>query len=447
MAKEPPFKRVRVVNEAAIVGAEWWQEGLVAGPDLIARRKMLKTVLLAGAGVATVAGIGAVVCASDDEIEATEDALDVQRKLGWNVGTTAPLQFPGAVRVPFDRSALGSLAADLAPRQDALRPFYVPTLFQSPGAVPSTPSTKAPIVPLRDVIEPVSTEATRVAFSRGRALATLFQGAPAGRAVFIDLSGAESVAFAAGLAGELEPVFLLDNWPHPRGVVPSHLTLGSAIYYRPLFLRLAQTRAVPSPPAFVLDRDRLSHYTDSSDRFDNRYLAKVPTTQNLQSLGVKQVIYVAPDSRRMEELDDLNADFVAYAAAGIEVRAVAANDFEIDWAAHKAAPSIIPSPTYDFEYDPSYCYGGSTHVHWVFWRVYGWGIPPHAYRGMPRRLSLAPSYRPRLRPTLYRSGMAKIRPSRFGRITIYRSRSSGRTVGGRFGRSGSWGRAGGRSGG
>src|SRR5207248_11566870 len=119
---------------------------------------------------------------------------------------------------------------------------------------------------------------------------------------------------------------VLDNWPHPLGVVPSHLTLGAVLYYRPLFMRLRGSRTGRAPPVFVLDRNRLARYTDEETQFDNRYVARLPTATNLQSLGIRRVLYIAPDQSDMRELDDLNADFVAFRDASIDVKVMPLSD-------------------------------------------------------------------------------------------------------------------------
>src|SRR5271170_5569626 len=77
---------------------------------------------------------------------------------------------------------------------------------------------------------------------------------PAGAMVVVDLPGPEAVAFAAGAASAFDPVFALDNWPHPRGVVPAHQTLAAAAYCQPLFARRASGSAAPRWPLLVLDR-------------------------------------------------------------------------------------------------------------------------------------------------------------------------------------------------
>ena len=163
-----------------------------------------------------------------------------------------------------------------------------------------------------------------------------------GIAVIVDLLGPESVAFAAGCAGTLDPVILFDNWPHPRGVVLSHLTLAACAYYQPLFakaraaLLAAKTSA---PPIFLLDRARLTSYSDDSKQFDNRYVARVPSVSQLSKLGISRTLYVTPTDADLE-LDDLNDDFVYTARQGAQLRAVAATSF----ASHAAATPTLGIP-------------------------------------------------------------------------------------------------------
>jgi hypothetical protein len=137
------------------------------------------------------------------------------------------------------------------------------------------------------------------------------------------------VAAAAGLAGDLEPVFLFDNWPHPKGVVPSHLTLGAAMFYARLFFTARTRRPKDAPPVFVLDANRLAPYTDEANQFDNRYVVKLPSTERLKSLGIKRVLYVRPDAASLQDLDDVNLDLVAYKEGGVELKEVALDDFAI----------------------------------------------------------------------------------------------------------------------
>jgi len=248
-------------------------------------------------------------------------------------------------------------------------------------------------------------------------------------------------------------VFGFDNWPHPVGVVPSHLTLGSAVYHRPVFLRARAGRSPTAPPVFVLDRNRLSPYTDEESQFDNRYVAKLPTAENLKALGVRHLLYVTPSKSDLRELDDLNDEFVEYARGSIDVKVLPLTDFDPPQQATAAPPAQV-------------YYGGHPHTHLWFWHNYGW-YTPRSYSSLPSRapaaalptpappvnVSRGAAYRPVSRPTLFSSrtvggtsGVGKQKPSGFGRVSVRASKSTGAITRVHNGRSGSFGRAGGWSG-
>ena len=458
-----PFLRVEHVQRPEIIGARWWQEQVASGADPVARRSALigltaLGLLIAGAGASCVMLTSS---STSDTQTTTQEALLAQKQFGWNIGAgTETLTFDGASTEPFDRAALDTLVDDLGPKSASLRPYYVPTLFQSVSATPTTPANLDPFKPLKEIIQPVHTAAMKVAFLQGRAMSSLFEGAPAGRAVIVDLPGALAVAFAAGLADRLDVVFGLDGWPHPQGVVPAHQTLGAAAYYQRLFAKLKDERPASAAPAFVLDRGRMLPYSDESDRFDNRYLAKVPDSAQLKALGVKQVFYVSEDG--YVEADDLNEDFLAYSSAGLELRLIKPEDFGPDPTEPAAAPTSDggaprasdggaggSGSSYGYGYDGShYYYGSRSYSHWYFWSYHGWGTPTRSYRPFTGSM-LRSRYTPSARTTNYRgvgTGMSKSRPSGFGTIGIVSSGSgsSRRTVG--TTRSGSWGRSSGTSG-
>jgi len=437
-----PFFRQMYADRDDLVGARWWQESLQrSAPDRISRRNALLALALT-LGPAAGGGLLAWLLSQSDEVDITMDALELQRREGWNVGHAgAALRFPNASAVDIDggagwRDALGRLALELAPAQATLAPFYVPTLFQSP-ADPGSATLPASLTPLspapenRDVL-------------RGAAIRSLFAGeqTPQDVAVILDVQGPTSVAVAAGMAPGFDPVFVLDNWPHPLGVVPSHLTLGAVLYYRPLFMRLRGSRTGRAPPVFVLDRNRLARYTDEETQFDNRYVARLPTATNLQSLGIRRVLYIAPDQSDMRELDDLNADFVAFRDASIDVKVMPLSD-------------LMP-PAQQTPQSHGYYYGGHAHTHFLFWQTYGWyssapGRPALTQRTaspLPQ-VSRGAEYRPAPRPTIFSSrtlgggaGIGKQKPSGFGRVSVRTSRSTGSITAVRTGRSGSFGRAG-----
>lgn len=447
-----PFSRKAFLDEQGLIGARWWQESLRLVPDPVGRRHALKALLLVG-GSAAAFGLIATLSRSDDDVDISMDALALQRREGWNVGQQAALRFPLSSEVDAGGSkawadGLATLAADMAPQQPTLAPFYVPTLFQSLGP-PSSAS-------LRAAMRPVPPLAGNADGLRGEAILSLFKAVemPTDTAVILDLEGPSSVAVAAGMAAGFDPVFTFDNWPHPLGVVPSHLTLGAVLYQRPVFLKARAERGAPAPPVFVLDRRRLAHYTDEDSQFDNRYVAKLPTAGNLRSLGVRHVLYVSPTSSDLRELDDLNDDFVAFADAGLDVKIMPLTDLDRPSTEAAAATGGRPATHY---------YGGSPHTHLLFWSTYGWHTPralPQRPAPMPVRPPLTPvrppanvsrgaMYRPAPRPTIFSArrtgggpGIGKQKPSGFGVVSVRTSKSTGRISGVRTGRTGSFGRAG-----
>ena len=256
------------------------------------------------------------------------------------------------------------------------------------------------------------------------------------------------------MATGFEPVFTFDNWPHPLGVVPSHVTLGAVLWQRPVFLKARGERKAPAPPVFVLDRRRLAHYTDEDSQFDNRYVAKLPTAANLRSLGIRHVLYVPPTSSDLRELDDLNDDFVAFADASLDVKILPLTDLD--------RPAAAGAPAASRGAPAAHYYGGSPHTHLLFWNTYGWHTPralpqrptpgppaPSPARSLPPTVSRGAMYRPAPRPTIFSArrtgggpGIGKQKPSGFGVVSVRTSKSTGRISGVRTGRTGSFGRAG-----
>lgn len=466
-----PFALVARFDSPAYVGARWWHEGLGREVDGVARRTALLGILALGVGIA---GVGVVVSKVSRSSGIDSDALDAQKSLGWNLGAESePLDYQAAALTELcPDDVQRTLATRLKPSLAAYLPHYRATLFQALSATPTANGLIDTGKVLRSQMRPVSNGETRLAFDKGRALASLFEdeaqarpvsppaaattpapAAPAapvplspaararlaGKAVLVDLPGPLAVAFAAGLASVFDPVFVFDGWPHSKGVVPSHLTLGSTLYYASLFAKLAAERATDAPPALVLDRARFSPYDDESDRFDNRYLAAVPTAQALLALGVRQLLYVTAQGDT--EPDDLNDDFVAYKKAGIDLRIVGMADFSADPSSPRPALALGPrGASGSYETNPNVYYGGSSRTHYWFWNTYDWGTPrPSTVR--PSFLPARPAYAPISRSTPFsRAGSTRTRPTSFGRVTVYKSSSTGRPTG--YSSSGSWGRGG-----
>ena len=342
------FVRDTTVDTPGIVGARWWQKGL---DDHVVRRDALKAILIGGGVIAATMVIGGVVVAaatgSSSEYEIVErPSLDVQREFGWDFGAVGEkLVFNGASTEPFDRAALDRLGAGLAPKSKRLAPFYVPTLFDSLTALARSSPREDPksAGPLHDALTPILTDEMRNAFAAGQLLATWARAQREVPVVIADLDGAEAVAFAAGASGGFDPVFLFDNWPHPRGVAAAHLTVAAAAYYQPM---LAAASAPDRAPLFVLDRQRTVAYSDDSDRFDNRHLARLPTVDQLRALGGSTLAYVVP-STLFRECDDVND--ILSTAQGMFVHLISAallSDFPttgaIDWKPLSVTPRAGP---------------------------------------------------------------------------------------------------------
>jgi hypothetical protein len=376
------FKRDVELDKPGIVGARWWHQTLVDEDRKVSRRQALKSFAVAGGMMAAVAtcSVGLVKLATVEPEKTsldTRNALEMQKAYGWDFGARGTkLVFNGVAEGPFDRAALHRLPAALTPAS-AWAKYYVPTLVASLHATPAAslpdpedgfpPPDGQPFQRLADVLVPVVTPEMRRAYAAGEALARTTSGRT-DLAVLADLPGPEAIAFAAGAALRFEPVLLLDNWPHPHGVVPSHLTLAAIAYYQPRF-ETAKGR-LDRAPLFVLDRLRLAGYTEESDRFDNRYYARVPTLDALAKGGVAELLYVVGSPANLPEPDDLNEILSARpAGAAIRLRAIALTDFRPDPA--EATPQVVH-------------YGGSA-VHAArYWRA---GSAPGAvqdYEFMPR---------------------------------------------------------------
>ncbi len=458
-----PFVRDELVDKPSIVGARWWQEGLEQA-DPIARRSALRTLF---GGAVVLAASGTVIAAiahaakggapsADDFDTQARPAIEMQRQYGWNFGAvTESLVFNGVATQPFDRAALTSLPDDLAPAQPELRPFFVPTLLQSLTAQRKTapPGDPGPFTPLLDVIQPIFTPAMDSAFKAGRALASLFEDSihPGAYtvAVVVDMPGPESVAFAAGASRVLDPVFLLDNWPHPRGVVPSHLALAAAAYYQPLFAEARKLQKGAAPPVFVLDRTRLAPYKDDASQFDNRYLQRLPSKQALTRLSLSRILYVVRSDDERAELDDLNEDFVYASRNGTPVRMLAADTFGPSMHATAPAPSATPAKDAAAPAQPDrFYYGYDPDTHEWFWIDYPYSDHPVA-KNEPTLSRRARYYTPAPRPTAFSSGTTLApshpRPAGFGTVPVVVAIASNTVMGAGMSRSGSWTRASGWS--
>jgi hypothetical protein len=375
--KDGKFTRDASVDKPGIAGARWWHQSLMDEDQKIARRKVLIGFAVAGGGLAALSAVGVglyTLFSGEATALASRRALDMQRLYGWDFGARGvPLVFDGVAEGPFVRSELQSLAKAVTPSaQGPNAKYHVVTLlealFAAPTATLPDPQDGRPAPDaatfrrLADVLTPISTPSMKKAYQAGEALARL-SGWRQGLAVLVDMPGPDAVAFAAGAANVFEPVLLLDNWPHPHGVVPSHLALAALAYYQPRFA--SQSERVFGAPLFVLDRSRTNAYAEASDRFDNRYFARMPRLETLAKDGVRALLYVVASPAALPEPQDLQAVLAARAAggadAGVEVRALALSDFANDPAANQ------PDKLF---------YKGSARADAAFWDDYSFGSQP-----------------------------------------------------------------------
>ena len=171
----------------------------------------------------------------------------------------------------------------------------------------------------------------REAFARGETMRRdLLSQVDKGAETFfiVDLPGPEAVAFGAAMAGWADVIPGFENWPHPYGVVRSHDTLAALLYYAASVEEQKKQLPESAPGLLLLDTQRLAPYTDADDKFDNRYVATVPSATALQQRGVKNIMYVVPSREQKEESDDLNDDFVAYKDAKLKVVLFPLSDFQ-----------------------------------------------------------------------------------------------------------------------
>src|SRR5215475_10413097 len=417
----------------------------------ISRRSLGKG--LAWGAVLAMAGVTVYQLASDDDPEVSADSLDLQKKEGWNVGSTdKPLVFDGSSQTDSRGNALSGadpnyLISVYQPRDSRWQPYFCPTLIQSLSQTS-----------LSSQIKPVFNGQMGETYQRADALRNLISQTPnPGQTLIIsELPGPQSIALGAAMADTATLVPVFDNWPHPLGVVRSHETLGAMAYYAGEIDEKRSKLKGNAPALMLLDSIRLAAYTDQDTQFDNRYLAKLPPADQLKQRGVQHVIYVVKDETQKDELDDINDDLVEWQKQGISVRMLRLSDFKpVD---EPVQASVAGTTTTTVQ--RHYYYGGSPFASWWFCNHYGYGYPREViiYRDgrnvpIPRPSTGPtfdpPTYRPTSRPTIFSSsriggpsGVGKTRPSGFGRTSV-RMSSDGRVTGTRSGRSGSYGRSGG----
>lgn len=343
------YVRDVAINEPGMVGARWWNKSLIAYDKSVSRRRVLKGIAIVG-GLAVFIGLAVKGAASasdgDDDTEAAnlqlKKSLEMQKTYGWDFGARGQmLVYDGTKLSPFDASKIAELGGVMTPQDPDHKAFSRLTLTEALGAQPTATLPPDPnqtvaepkFVPLKDVITPIESVAMKSAYAAGESLARYagdrqtIDGKRLG--LLVDMFGPESVAFAAGAAEVFEPVLLFDNWPHPKGVVASHNALAALAFYQP---RFTSTRVIQRRwPAFLLDRARHATYSESSDKFDNRYYARFPTAEALRARDITQILYVVSGPSALPEPTDLNwplADLASGAKGGaVGARALSASDF------------------------------------------------------------------------------------------------------------------------
>lgn len=461
------YNRAQSVKSGATVNSSLQRQSPNWFEKHLSRRQLGKG--LAWTAALSMAGLGLYQLAGDDEPEVAEDSLELQKKEGWNIGSTGKaLVFPAGVS-PTDSAGKTWSAFDpnylisiYQPRDAKWQPFFTPTLLQSLSQISLNKELK--LFRTGEMVD---------AALRAEGLRSLIaSGKNTNQTLIVcDLSGPASIAAGAALADVVTLVPVFDNWPHPLGVVRSHETLGAMAYYANEIDEKRKQLPENSPAMLLLDSNRLSPYTDQDNQFDNRYLAKLPPAEQLKQRGILQVIYLAKDQTQAAELDDINEDFVEWQKNGINVRLLRLSDFkpyEQPLTASNTTSTSGSSSTVRHYY-----YGGYPHSHWWFYDHYYWSRPTtiiygngygygtgygSSYRVPPPSPNYSrpnfdpPSYRPTTRPTVFSSsrvgtspgatGVGRTKPSGFGRTSVRRG-GDGRVSGVRSGRSGSYGRSGG----
>ena len=394
--------------------ASWWK-------DMLTRREANQRTAITALTVAAAGGAIASSACDKGSGDQESDARQLQEAHGWNVGydtesiTVAPASETDSQGNTdwASRKTPEAMLAAVRPTTEGWRSHESPALYQA-LAQPS----------LAEAIRPIHDDEMDRAHGIGRSLGELIDGAenPEQTLIILDLPGKDAVAAAAGMAPMAEPVFWMDNWPHPRGVVKSELALASTLYYAAEFDEAKTAREGPArAKVVVLDSNRLTPYRDAAAEFDNRYMAELPDAAAAAALGITKVILVNA-SDAAGEADDLNDAMVDY-GKGMSVASVHFDQFAqgADDGSGKGAP---------------YYYGGQPESHGHFYRhhVFFLYIPGGRYRmpatGASAGRARPTGYSPRPRQTMFSSrtagsaasGVGRTRPTGFGRITHGTSR-------------------------
>ncbi len=386
------------------------------------------------AGLLGVVGINKMSCGEDEET-IDRDSLGLQKEQGWNFGSAdKPLTFPDAVLSDSTGSLGWSNYLDAAKLQNAYQPknlvwqpYVVPTLVQSLAQAS-----------LKSQLKPVNSQAMKESYARGLGMKDLLAKSKDMNTavIMIDLPGPESIAFGAALADSADLVIAFDNWPHPLGVVPSHQTLAAMLFYAQEVSDKSAKRPDKAPAVILLDSNRLNTYGDADNQFDNRYIATIPTADNLKKSNINSVFYGVPNESTKTESDDLNDDFSSFKEKGVNVALLPMTNFQKQRVAQDTAHGKTSALAGTQPAQNVYYYGGGPSLWPYFFMYYAmtprYGMP--SYSSLPRTSMQRPSYTPTPRPTLFSSrnvggvsGIGRQKPTGFGRVST-NVNSSGKTT-------------------
>src|SRR6185295_6847475 len=182
------------------------------------------------------------------------------------------------------------------PPESAWRPYYKPTLIASIAAVQSAAK------PIRSASMSAAEQEAANFAGRIEVKNTAF---------FIDLTGEESVLWAAALRPiGARPVLTINNWPHQAGLLALERPLGALLYHADAVAKT--TLPAAAPPAFILERSRLGQkgLQPISSQFDNRYFhaqTDFPSAAVFKEQGISRILYINPRGIVTgSEEDDLN---------------------------------------------------------------------------------------------------------------------------------------------
>lgn len=224
------------------------------------------------------------------------------------------------IGAPYELDALGS--PDVARFRD---PATLYRTWGPPDASPWSAFHRPTLFAALDGIRPENANPTHPG---GFEVATAPRHAPSWvdmrTAVMLELPGAVSVAYAAWLAraAKLQPVATFNNWPHASELVDASRVLGALLYYASWVHEAWDGIEGVTPPALMLDANRLGARPPHPLDFDNRYYlldSDLPTAAMLAKAGIERVAYVHPPRRpdappdAWDDMDDTNPYLVEIA--------------------------------------------------------------------------------------------------------------------------------------